>query len=504
MGSNNKNKKNNGRAKWQDRYLKEMETLRREIAEKEKEGVNVTRAWRLFGVARKLSREEDIEKAFDYIEKVRGDLTWKERLYGYSTRTLTHYVAYGVPILIAAPLIAYIIAKCGYGYDLFAEKPVMLGMPTFILAWGYIGSIAYVLISVSNKISKRLFDIRDPIGYFYRVVLGGILAGVIFYILQLGLVSLPGTAGEEVNAALKRAGAPAKYRKYVAERERLEEANYKNEDVISEFELRYIDPYDINDVKRKAKLLLRYVEEWREFDDLECDVLKEDPNFKGKIDVGKIRKAMGKDEEEDYNKYILASFEIIKDRIISDKHTQIDINNNRLDKIDEYISNIKYIIESAILEETLGNVNSELRQLTNGLRENKEQLKEKEGQLVMVESGDIKPEDKRYRNAADLEADIERINKTIRSLEKKIEELETEKVRLNIQIQEERKRENEKPVWESAIFVVVAFFSGYSINFVTKMFDRAMSAIISGKPGEAETEGEQPPEPVAGGEEAVG
>jgi hypothetical protein len=216
MGGNNKNKKNNEESvepKWRARYIKEMEKLRGEIRAKEEKGVNVNRAWRLFGIARKLDRKEDVEKAFDYMEKVRGDLAWKERLFDYSTRTVTLWVAYGVPIIIAVPLIGYIVAKCGFGFDLFADKPVMLGMPMFILAWGYIGSTAYILLSVHSKISKRLFDIRDPVGYVYRAVLGGILAGVIFYIIQTGLVSLPGTAGEEVNAALLRTSVVSKYRK---------------------------------------------------------------------------------------------------------------------------------------------------------------------------------------------------------------------------------------------------------------------------------------------------
>lgn len=518
MGGNHEEnrKKNEGAEehKWPGRYSREMETLRREIGEKEKKGVNVTRAWRLFGIARKLSRKEDAEKAFDYIEKVRGDLEWKEKLYEYSTRTRTRFVAYGVPILVAVPLIAYIIAKCGFHYDFFAEKPITLAMPTFIIAWGYVGSVAYVLISVHNKISKRLLDKMDPIGYLYRVVLGGILAGVIFYIIQMGLVSLPGTAGDEVDAALGRAGIPAKYIRNSVDKSNYENEIYENNKLINDFkspedviltEHGYEEllgkPGEERDAYVKANFLIKYKLTWLEqdlsFNFIEADGSK-NKQLSGKIDIDKIRLALS----EKKFAYIEQIFGKIKNKVIKELEGQIEEKERLLKEITIKTSRMKYRLESAMVDDEI----TELRSNMDGLVSEKGRLEdwlltmqtpgitgtETPGAGIERETGGESAS--KVDELIDGQVKLKIINEKI---ENKKEELDVLKEKRKAA----RKREEEKPVWESAVFIVIAFFSGYSINFVTKMFDRAMTAIISGKPGATETEGEVPHEPETRGEE---
>ena len=52
------------------------------------------------------------------------------------------------------------------------------------------------------------------------------------------------------------------------------------------------------------------------------------------------------------------------------------------------------------------------------------------------------------------------------------------------------RRERGKPIWESAFFIVLAFFAGFSVNFVNKIFDRAMRGILDIKSSPEEPEGE--------------
>jgi hypothetical protein len=500
--------------KWPDLYIKEMETVRGEIREKEEKGVNVNRAWRLFGIARGLNRKEDAEKAFDYMEKVRGDLAWKERLYGYSTRTVTLWVAYGVPILIAVPLIGYIIAKCGFDYDLFTDQPVRLGMPVFILAWGYIGSVAYVLISVSNKISKRLLDIRDPLGYFYRIILGGILAGVVFYIIQMGLISLPGTAGEEVNAALLSAGVAEKNRKVVMEYEDLEKKLRNNNEMIQDFKRGYLARLVREGTNRestigtKAKVLEFYESEWIGYG-LENN---NNANLKGPIKVYKIKSALKTPKKGGY-RYISDCFDIVKIKMIITKKEENANLEGLMEEKEVLRKRMEYKLESVRIDKDIKKLDEKIKRLENAKEEKEDAVyalyKEEEGAPVeeqKLESPGTKARGvliDKQKTAGDKYVSPEWLNNEIGRIEKEIEEKEIEKGELKTKKNEAEKRENENPVWESAVFIVIAFFSGYSINFVTKIFDRAMTAIISGKPGATEMEGEVAREPEAGGEETV-
>jgi hypothetical protein len=556
MGSNNKNKKNNGRPKWPDRYLKEMETLRREIAEKEKEGVNVTRAWRLFGIARKLDREEDVEKAFDYIEKVRGDLVWKDKLFKWSTRKGVIVFACSVPFLIAGPLAAYLIAKY-FGYDIIQCKPVWLRMPVFILAWGYLGSAAYVLITISNRLSKKLFDPRDMLFYAYRLLLGGILAGAIFYVMQMGLVSIPGTAGEEVNAALLRTATVSKYRNLDTKRQEINKVIGDKETIIKNFERGYIEhkikfetdetsKADIGEPvkngksrtqrliltdyivqREKAELLITYKDEW-ERENLEYYSLNDGSSeaekaskssnindyYKGKITPAKINRAI---TESNYG-YIEYCYSLIKGTVVSKLIKEINEDTVSRIRINQEIGNLKPAIDSEIINKEIIEINMEkealdksriictkvidanestkpaLKDIKEPEPENNDKPKEFEPQR-----GKRHEEEEDYTGLSD-----EVLYKRIGVLDKKIGEIEEKKRELKDKLKAAKKREEESPVWESAVFIVIAFFSGYSINFVTKMFDRAMTAIISGKPGATEMEGEVPHEPEAGGEEGVG
>ena len=80
--------------------------------------------------------------------------------------------------------------------------------------------------------------------------------------------------------------------------------------------------------------------------------------------------------------------------------------------------------------------------------------------------------------------DIDNKKETLREKQQRLEKLES-------QLKEAYKRERGKPIWESAFFIVLAFFAGFSVNFVNKIFDRAMRGILDIKSAPEETEVEE-------------
>ncbi|UCE26777.1 MAG: hypothetical protein JSW52_10595, partial [Candidatus Coatesbacteria bacterium] len=209
-------------------------------------------------------------------------------------------------------------------------------------------------------------------------------------------------------------------------------------------------------------------------------------------------------KKEDKMKYISESFDLIRSTVIAAKESEISDNKERLEEVDIYVYDMKYRLDSALIGDDIEVLKIELSRLYNDKMYYESDINYYSDVLRDVESGNIDPEYPWYESADVLNARLETIEERIDSIDKEIEDKEKEKSELENRLEKAQKNEAEKPVWESAVFIVIAFFSGYSLNFVTKMFDRAMTAIISGKPGETEMEGEAPPEPEGGGEEAVG
>ncbi|MEE9456976.1 MAG: hypothetical protein V3W11_07495 [bacterium] len=159
----------------------------------EAEGINVKDAWDLHAQAKK-AREEEGKEANDLIARAYADLVRKEVLLNTSRH------AFAVVCIAFIALMGLLVTLVWFNKEI--EKGYILSVPVFIVAWGFVGSISYVLISIYGKIQEKAFDWYDLPGYIYRIALGGVLAGVAFYLVQFGITSLPGVAGEKANIAV--------------------------------------------------------------------------------------------------------------------------------------------------------------------------------------------------------------------------------------------------------------------------------------------------------------
>jgi hypothetical protein len=222
----------------------------------------------------------------------------------------------------------------------------------------------------------------------------------------------------------------------------------------------------------------------------EDDGINIDDKYKGDITVDRISVAVAEGNYE----YVDGCYTLIRGKI----NGRLKYDNNeddiKIEKIRAEMVDLRPIIESEVLTLKIEKLEREKRDLEMYKNEYERALN-----AITTETSVIEGEGVGEPGALDG-----RIEKVTVEIGEKIGEKEERIKKLREQRETAEKSEEEKPVWESAVFIVIAFFSGYSINFVTKLFDRAMTGIISGKPGETELEGEAPPEPEAGGEETVG
>jgi hypothetical protein len=351
----------------------------------------------------------------------------------------------------------------------------------------------------------------------------------------MGLVSIPGTAGEEVNAALLRTATVSKYRDLVIKREQLKREIDYRETIIDNFEQGYIERKRLlidsgntpvfeelgsekTSLSDRVELLIAYKSEWED-ENLEYYVSndrsseagngskssKNNDYYEGRITPAKVNRAIYESNE----KYILYCYLLIKATVVNNLNIENNAEMLKKVKIDQEINNLKPAIESEILYKEINELERRRKKLEQRRYEYSMAL---QGNYVTKPTKNIDTEelkgqgveirDEDNNKLTDLSA--EELYKGIGIVDKEIGELNEKERELKDKLKAAEKREEENPVWESAVFIVIAFFSGYSINFVTKMFDRAMTAIISGKPGATEMEGEAPHEPEAGGEEAAG
>jgi len=172
-----------------------------DIGTLDKRGVNVNQAWKLYEKANNLTKQMGEEnQILQYINQAEADLKRKEVMCRWSTRwRVVIFCVALVVILGFGPAVFYV-----YCWQTDTKLLLILGAPVFLIVWGYVGSAAYVLISIGKRISQRLLDPQKFPEYYFRLILGAIFAGAIYYILQLGLLSLPPTVSKEVSASLEK------------------------------------------------------------------------------------------------------------------------------------------------------------------------------------------------------------------------------------------------------------------------------------------------------------
>jgi hypothetical protein len=519
--------------------------LLKTIFDCEKEGVNVKKAWELYRKARAALVEDDGEKAKALIERAYGDLHRKAVLLSASSGALSvSFIALGIAIILFVLLVAF---------EDFIETHKILTVPLFIIGWGLIGSISYVLISAYRKIKEKTFEWYDLPAYFYRFLLGGVLAGIAFYLVQLGVTSLPGAAGEEASAAVAEADAIREFRDDYFEREKMKVTKAEclrlkegfgsfpedaaperlagflidNADLLKKYSPPEVLPWEVITRSKVEDGLSEYVEKVGETDEARDVVVEHISEIKVYIQ-GQGEKKIGKKRSE---------YEVLLSEL--DKKDDVKAQGEYLETKVEYWKGAKLkregeevglavILGGALTDYTtkLGETEKVGKKLTVMFEKAKsaalpelEESKEKaEADLELqeeaverwrhiVESVDLMEEFENVSSDVEaLEIDIMALGKIIQESlaigedvedhEETLKEKKYELVqkRLEMEALEEKlqaalARDLGNPVWQAPIFIVLAFLSGYSVEFVTRLLEKAQD-LISGETRESEEERE--------------
>jgi hypothetical protein len=493
---------------WRKKYESAREELLSDFQKRAEEGVNLRRAWYLFAVARDAYQKGDYEKAYEYAIRVKNDITRKEKLHKWSSGK--HALAFFIGSIVAViglPVTFYAVMEFISKINQVYDTTTILGIPVFIVLWGYVGAATFVLLAIGRSITQRLNDPRKAIEYFYRLVLGGVLAGVIFYVVQLGIVSLPGTAGVEISESLVNAGAVEKYRKAKSLRNMCEKKVRDYEILLNEIEY-----YEYGEPSETVNFLSEHADKWEhlgiavseEPEDVPKSEKQEDvpksekqedvpksekqedvPKIKEVITIEKLETKIGEytegddfDVQEDAQIYIRECYKEIQPKLekavkIKKRTYEMEIEGIQkdMDMLGPFMESVKIRKATEELEADILDLKSEPRRLSDKIAKIKDKISR------------ASPEKKEELESAmkEFEAENTLIPKRIQGKEDDLKIAEES-------LKKAEAEEVDKPVWESAVFIVVAFFSGFSINFVYQMFDRATSAIFAQRPAEGEME----------------
>jgi hypothetical protein len=559
--------------------------LRSLIFEYQIKGVNVRQVQALYEEARKFEKTNRPVEASLIVDKAYGNLSRKIILFGTSR---------GAFLVCILALIIILVLLIGITrYHEFIESEEILRVPLFIVTWGLIGSMSYVLISVYRKIRRQSFEWVDLAGYFYRFILGGVLAGISFYILQLGVASLPGPAGEGVSAAVASAdeardyreaflkkeemlAAVKEYRRLITEFERLDEEKDASGD-LAEFLLENSDGWEqynpeikgerivaarieerLRDHIKKDRELTKananlydYVyaiydaveklntneaeellKKFNDIDDLEDQgeyLIKKEKIWVGQVKIPGEDSGMGVDDLEMALEEYVKAVEIreeaaseIRDRFKRIKLTTVQELEEKegyaARRLEEYESNIRRwtgVFESVGLSDKLPKLNDEVAALEVEVETLDEEIWEsREAARAKYESPPR--HEKLSAEKVDLGKnglELAMVRRKLGSEEKillgqdKLDRSEAELGRKELELAAVREklraaaaRDLARPFWEAPIFIVFAFLSGFSIEFITRYLKNTEETILGALATAKTVAGKAEPEEEGGDE----
>lgn len=519
--------------------------LRKLIIRYERRGVNVERAWRLYDKAvdyEARGKPDESERGLKFIGRAFSDLSRKRSLKNISRLAIFASVVFCLIAVVGAILLYFQKIPC---------DDIVLGVPLFIVLWGLIGSASYLLLMENRAIRRGVLGWFGFFRYLYRIALGGVMAAVTFYVVQLGVVSLPGVTGEEVKGAMERAVGAEIYRDalglvrlYKPEAKGYEEIVKDFEeaggpgvkqkyDVLEKYRARWemskprfvmavegreteVKELDFNRVKAEWEAYYGVSTDFENNCKIACTSIlagvakKHTKDSKIYRDINSELTALGGDTKAKYKmmleredlfpleipiaggetfsmtiegiRGILVNYEykIVRPRknlenmfyAVNEKFVN-DVNeaHKKLGKAERDVEKYQVYFESDELERQISDLRAQI--------ENK--MKEKDDNIAA--------------GATDL--DIEKLDNAVAMMREEMADLEEK-------LNEARRTEGGREIWKSPLFIVIAFLSGYSVEFSNRLINRIMEAVLppkKSKPekGRPEEEGEDE-EPYDGGE----
>ncbi|UCE26055.1 MAG: hypothetical protein JSW52_06730, partial [Candidatus Coatesbacteria bacterium] len=493
------------------------------IIETESRGFDIGGLWEDYKKAVELECAKGItscNKAY-YITKVFSYLSRMNRMYNYSRR------ASMIGILLVFIILYIMIIFISYFIN--RQDDVIFGIPVILIIWGLVGSISSVLISGYYKVKSKVLEYLDLIGYLYRFLLAVVLTAITFYIIQLGMVSLPGDVGTDIDAALERHEAGKKFREAIRNEKLLKPKVEEYCGIIADF-----NEAAKGKVEGKKDVLLKYSREWEHFQ-LECSMetgeregevitatisangVRADwdlyQNKKAKLDKkyeiyipplrDKIKRVYGAESEE------FRSIEDALEELEGDTEARLILLSENDDMWAPITLKLKsgrrikledgHDLTVEVIQKYEKDYARELGKESRNLGCQFETVKDKltsEAELANEELADAEKNVRKWsayfpsyeisqdieRLEGELNEDINRLKEATTDEEKdviqlSIGEIEAQIATLRVRLKDAYKEESGKPIWESAIFIVIAFLAGYSTEFTTRLINQLLKTI---------------------------
>lgn len=441
--------------------------LREKIREYEKLGININRAWALLVRARTMTKDD--EQALDWIARADADLEIKKQMHRWSSGKRMVLTCLAIIVAIAIFPAAYFICQhiCG------KEFLTILNVPWFIIVWGYIGSATYIVLTIINRITAKTLDPHRFPEYFFRLLLGGIFAGIIFYVLQLSFFSLPINKDsaynfeDDLNRVTFNKTYETVYKEYQDNKFELQSFY----GVITEFK----DYKDSNPLD-KATIMSRNENKINDA----YDYLSESYGASDQsppINFGEIKKFITSPEVQQDTNYInkINTYYANALSILENKHSSLEKIFQESETAEK---ETPILVEKIGLDKKIRITNDKIDELNSHIDNN------------MYQEGLYKAE---QPSSPKSESMIKNCEKLINEDKVELSSLKLELATYDKAYEDAVRKEHSRPIWESAFFLVSAFLSGFSVSFVNHLMNRAIKGILGGvKTEEFPSEEEKP------------
>jgi hypothetical protein len=307
----------------------------------------------------------------------------------------------------------------------------VLTVPLFTIAWGLIGCATYISYTTYIKVKDKVFDWYDLSPYLFRFVLAVFFTAFTYVVTINGLITLPGTVGKEVKASIEA-----------------------KEIGPEPGEVAFGTPRNDNEKEKEPTLTRNSLYNiTKNVGGLIVEVGGTAPAYASTIKTG-IVATNGRDEPEGYTprrdaderRLSVEMLEGIKDTVgVTEKP-------KRPDEIAE---------EIRIIDEDLTDIGKE----TEGVKHEISKIIAEPGEEG-IEGG--------YK-----EKEIREKIEALEEISAEAGRTEALKVAKEAELGVALEREKQPPVWESWIFILVAFISGFSVEFGAGLIERFRELFLS-------------------------
>jgi|GEM_PF-1823408 len=421
---------------------KELSQLNADIRKAEETGVNTKLTRSLYEEAASLLNEGKEQDARTKIGEAYGDIARKQRLLKSSK---SGFIFGCVLILIIISL--FVLFNFVNAEGLRYQK--VLTVPLFTIAWGLIGCATYIAYTTYVKIREKIFDWYDLNSYLFRFVLAVFFAGFTYVLAINGLITLPGTVGKEVKASIAA--------KELSQREVEGPPGTSNDSSVKVMEVN--------------GSVGSFLEIAKNAGGLTAEAVKGSAAYAGILE-----------------KPVVAKNGIYEVSGIISKHgadggkTLVETETDVGDALTRVVERVDEPKRPDEIETEIKNLDKDIADINGDTKDLKENLYFLTHPEFAVEAELGEEQTLIEAKAEHLDEISEEVVVLVEDIEEKAREaarIEALRVAKEAELEVAREREQQAPIWESWIFILVAFISGFSVEFSAGLVERVRELFLS-------------------------